>query len=95
MIVTAIFQLGLAFNHYLTLTDAVRVATRAAAISGGSSPAAVAAGQRAAGELPVQMTVTVVTPDVTVTGRVPYSINIFGLPVKSGFLTSSTTERIE
>jgi Flp pilus assembly protein TadG len=33
--------------------------------------------------------------DVTVTATYPYTINIFGIPVKSGWLTSETTERVE
>jgi Flp pilus assembly protein TadG len=33
--------------------------------------------------------------DVTVTATTPYTINIFGIPVKSGWLTSETTERVE
>jgi Flp pilus assembly protein TadG len=33
--------------------------------------------------------------DVTVTASYPYSIDIFGIPVKQGRLTSETTERVE
>jgi Flp pilus assembly protein TadG len=33
--------------------------------------------------------------DVTVTATYPYSINLFGVPVKTGRLTSETTERVE
>lgn len=33
--------------------------------------------------------------DVTVTATYPYSINLLGLVVKQGQLTSSTTERVE
>jgi hypothetical protein len=33
--------------------------------------------------------------DVTVTATYPYSINLLGFVVKSGRLTSQTTERVE
>ena len=33
--------------------------------------------------------------DVTVTATYPYSINLLGLVVKSGRMTSQTTERVE
>jgi hypothetical protein len=33
--------------------------------------------------------------DVTVTATYPYSIDLLGLVVKSGFLSSTTTERVE
>jgi Flp pilus assembly protein TadG len=33
--------------------------------------------------------------DVTVTAKYPYSINLLGIVVKSGHLTSQTTERVE
>jgi len=33
--------------------------------------------------------------DVTVTGKYPYSISLLGFVVKSGKLTSQTTERVE
>jgi hypothetical protein len=33
--------------------------------------------------------------DVTVSATYPYSISVFGIPVKSGSLTSATTVRVE
>jgi hypothetical protein len=33
--------------------------------------------------------------DVTVTATYPYTIRLFGIPVTSGTLSSSTTERVE
>lgn len=97
LLVTAIVQLGVAFNRYITLTDAVRVAARAAAVDGGSTAAAQSALQQAAPDLslaaPPQVRVS--GSDVTVTASAPYSIGIFGLPLTSGLLTSSTTERVE
>lgn len=96
MIVTAIVQLGITLNHYVTLTDAVRVAARAAAVDGGSGAAAQTALANAAGSLPVTLQpVNVSGSDVTVTATTPYSIAIFGLPLRTGVLSSTTTERVE
>jgi Flp pilus assembly protein TadG len=33
--------------------------------------------------------------NVTVSARYPYSIHLFGLPIKLGWMTSETTERVE
>ena len=33
--------------------------------------------------------------DITVKATYPYTIDIFGVPLKSGRLTSETTERVE
>jgi hypothetical protein len=33
--------------------------------------------------------------DVTVTATHPYTISIFGIPVRTGSLTSTTTQRVE
>lgn len=97
-------QLGLTFNNYLDLTDAVRSGARVAAVSrsvpdpNGASESAV---RRAANGLTqTKLVVTVNSTwqpgsDVTVTGSYPYTLTIFGIPVHSGSLTSSTTERVE
>lgn len=95
LLVTAIVELGIAFNRYVVLTDAVRVAARAAAVAGGSAGAAEAAAARAAGDVPVSVDVEVRDGDVTVTARAPYSIAIFGLPLRSGTLVSTTTQAVE
>lgn len=95
MLVTAIVQLGIGFNHWIALTDATRVAARAAAVAGGSRDAAEAAAARAADGLTLDLDVVRDGDDVTVTARTPYSIDVFGLPLRSGWLTSSTTERVE
>lgn len=49
---------------------------------------------------PTKLVVTVSSPftqgsDVTVKATYPYTIDIFGIPVKQGQLTSETTERVE
>jgi Flp pilus assembly protein TadG len=101
-----IAQFGIAFNNYVTLTDATRTGARKAAIArftGDQGAAAKAAVINAAAGLDTsQLNVTVDDPDwttpgttVTVTATYPYSIDILGWTVKSGNLTSTTQERLE
>ena len=99
-----IVQFGVTFNHYLTLTDSVRVGARRAAVSretGNPVAAAVSAVRASATDLEQSdLAVNVASSwapggDVTVTATYPYSINILGLVVHSGRLSSSTTERVE
>lgn len=105
-LVFAIVQFGIAFHDYLVLTDAVRAGARTAAVSRTTldpRSAGEAAVRRAAVNLDApQLTVSVAAEpgwtrgaDVTVSASYPYSIDVFGLDVKSGRLSSTTTERIE
>lgn len=108
-ILLAIAQFGIAFNNYITLTDATRAGARKAAVSrfvGDRGASAVTAVQSAAsnlkqsgpGSLSVDVTSTnwnVPGSDVTVTATYPYSINILGWTIAGGFLTSTTKERLE
>jgi len=107
LLLFAVIQCGIAFNHYLTVTDAARAAARKGAVSmyGGGSPssAATAAARASAQNLDqskFQVTVSA-TPswqkgaDVIVTTSYPYQISLLGLVVKSGRVTSTTRERIE
>jgi Flp pilus assembly protein TadG len=104
LVMLAIAQLGLTFNHYETLTDAVRAGARTAAVSRLSpTPTAdtVASVQSAATDLnTTSLGISVSSTwahgaDVTVTASYPYSINLLGLVIASGNLTSTTTERVE
>ena len=105
MLVFGIIQFGIVFNNYETVTDAARVGARKAAVSRlAPDPVAAAtqAAKDAAGDLdPAKLTVAVSAAPwdsgaaVSVTVKYPYSIKLFGLPLKSGDLTSTTTERIE
>ncbi len=99
-----IVQFGITFNHYLTLTDSVRAGARKAAVSREASDpvgAAVSQVRASAADLKQSdLTVNVTsswTPgsDVTVTAEYPYSINIMGVVVHTGQLSSTTTERVE
>lgn len=105
VLVLAIAQFGIAFNYYLTLTDAARAGARKAAVAritgdaGGASAQALV--MTDASSVPgVFATVTstnwnVPGSDVVVTATAPYSINILGWTVKSGNLSTTTTERLE
>lgn len=105
-----IVQFGLTFNNYLTLTDAVRAGARQAAVSRYVSDPVAATTNKvlaaADGLSRPPLTVTVTAPDgspatwapgtdVKVTATYPYSINVLGMVVASGSLSSSTTERVE
>jgi Flp pilus assembly protein TadG len=108
-ILLAIAQFGIAFNNYITLTDATRAGARKAAVSrfigdqGASAMAAVRSAasnlkQSGQGSLTVDATSTnwnVPGSDVTVTATYPYSINILGWTIAGGDLTSTTKERLE
>ncbi len=106
-ILLGIAQFGIAFNNYITLTDATRAGARKAAVSrflnddGASAKATTLAAASNLSQPPLVVTVaaspswTVPGSDVTVTATYPYSINILGWTVKSGNLTSTTTEKLE
>lgn len=102
----AIAQFGIAFNNYLTLTDATRAGARKAAVArftGDFGASATALVKSDASSLdPSQLTVSVTSSnwnvpgsDVTVTASYPYSIDILGWVVTSGTLTSTQKESLE
>jgi Flp pilus assembly protein TadG len=104
LILFAVIQFGIVFNNYVTLTDATRAGARKAAVSRQASDpvgAAVAAVRASAKDLKqTDLSVTVTstwkpTEDVSVTATYPYSISLLGMVVKSGRLSSKTTERVE
>lgn len=104
-ILFGIVQFGIVYRDYITLTDATRVGARKAAVSRYSStPAADAeAAVRGSATNLVQgnLLVSVSAPawehgqDVTVEATYPYEVDLLGLVVASGDLTSKTTERVE
>jgi len=105
VLVLAIAQFGVAFNNYVTLTDAARAAARKGAVSreAGQSTDCQNAGYAAGTNLKNPGTDFVVTctsswgigSDVTVTATYPYDISLLGWVVKSGSLTSTMKERVE
>ena len=106
LLLFGIIQFGVVFHDYLTVTDASRVGARKAAVSrhaGDTGDAAEAAALNAANGLngpglTANCTSTDWdTPgsDVSCTVTYPYSIDVLGLVVADGTLTSVTTERLE
>jgi Flp pilus assembly protein TadG len=105
LILFAVIQFGIVFNNYVTLTDATRAGARKAAVSRDDpnrDADVMAAVQNSASDLDGSK-LSVSPPsstwnsgdDVTVTASYPYSISLLGLVVKSGRLSSTTTERVE
>ena len=109
LLLLGIAQLGIAFNNYVTVTDATRAGARKAAVSrraSNPSSATISAVRASAVNLN-QSKLVVPTPtstwqpgdDVTVCAKYPYDINLLGLVVKSGTLGGSsgvcTTERVQ
>jgi Flp pilus assembly protein TadG len=105
LILFAVIQFGIVFNNYITLTDATRAGARKAAVSRqdpNRNSAVMSAVRSSASDL-TSSKLSVSPPsstwqsgdDVTVTASYPYSISLLGVVVKSGSLTSTTTERVE
>jgi Flp pilus assembly protein TadG len=104
LLLFAVIQFGIAFNHYVTLTDATRAGARRAAVGRQLSDpmgACQTAIRSSAGNLDGSQLTTSCSStwqpgaDVTVNATYPYQISLLGLVVKSGRLTSTTTERVE
>jgi Flp pilus assembly protein TadG len=106
VLVLAIAQFGVAFNNYVTLTDAARAAARKGAVSresGNPQGDCQAAGYAAGQNLNNAGTDFVVNcssswsagTDVTVTASYPYSISLLGWVVASGNLNTTMKERVE
>lgn len=100
----AILQLGVAFNNYITLTEAVRAGARKGAVArhlmDPEAAVKTKVQESASGLKPAALDVTVTSSwdpgeDITVTATYPYSINLLGMVVKSGELSSRVTERVE
>jgi len=104
LLLFGVIQFGIVFHQYVTITDAVRAGARQGAVGRHvSSPAATVEDRvrdSAADLDQSKLNVTVSSPwtqgsDVTVTATYPYNISLLGVVVKSGNLTSTTTERVE
>ena len=108
VLLLAVIQVGIAFNHYVTLTDAARAGARKAIVArlaGGSTADSEQAVRDAASDLDqTALKVSVTASDwtksgstVTVTAKYPYEINIplLGVNLMQGDLTSTMKERLE
>jgi Flp pilus assembly protein TadG len=100
----AVIQFGIAFNNYISVTDATRAGARKAAVSrrdpNPRQKCIDAVRSSANGLKQSDLTADCVSDwqpgsDVQVTATYPYSISLFGLFTRSGRLTSTTTERVE
>src|SRR5437764_6376628 len=103
MLLFAVIQFGIVFNNYVTLVDATRAGARKGAVGReqqspvGATTAEVRASARDLKQSDLSVTVTSTwqpSSDVTVTATYPYSINLLGMVVKRGRISSSTTERV-
>jgi Flp pilus assembly protein TadG len=104
LLLFGIIQLGIVFNDYLSVTDAVRAGSRKAAVGRFlQDPVSATIGQvqTAASDLDqARLNISVSSSwqhgsDGTVSASYPYEISLLGLVVKSGRITSTTTERVE
>ena len=102
----AIIQFGVVFNHYVTVTDAARAGARKAAVSrfiGDQGASAEETAVESAANLDEEQlevdcsSTDWDTPgsDVECTVSYPYSINVLGWVVSDGSLSSTTKERLE
>jgi len=99
-----IIQFGIAFNNYVTVTDAARAGARMAAVSRNSSdPVGACTNQVRSSASDLDQSKLIVScasawtigSDVTVDVQYPYSIDLFGVVVKSGNLHTVMKERVE
>jgi Flp pilus assembly protein TadG len=106
LIVLGIIQFGRLYNNNETITNATRAGARVAAVSRTASDpvgATIQAVKNSAPNLDLSQVTVTVTPappwqpgsSVTVTATYPYSIDLLGMVVKSGTLSSSTKDRVE
>jgi Flp pilus assembly protein TadG len=104
LLLFGVIQFGIVFNHYITLTDAVRAGARKGAVGRrlqNPEAAVIQAVRDASTDLKQSdLNVSVTSSwtqgsDVSVTASYPYSINLLGVVVKSGRMNSTTKERVE
>lgn len=104
LLLFGVIQFGIVFYHYVTITDAVRAGARQGAVGrhlSDPSASVVSRVRSSAADLDQsKLGVTVSSSfnqgeDVTVSATYPYDISLLGIVVKSGSLSSTTTERVE
>jgi len=91
VVLFGVIQMGILFHDYITLTDATRAGARVAAVSS-QDPLRVS---KVSKVNPSVVSTWAHGADVKVTATYPYSVSLLGFVVKSGSLSSSTTERVE
>jgi Flp pilus assembly protein TadG len=105
LLLFGVIQFGITFNNYVTLTDAVRAASRKAAVSRQSATRDSDI-QNALYDSAADLDKSKLPPPtvsstwqhgdpVTVCATYPYDINLIGMVVASGNLKSCTKERVE
>ena len=106
VLMLGIVQFGVAFNNYVTLTDAVRAGARKAAVSrqtsdpAGACRAAVIAARGSLDQTKLETNLSCTSSwaagsEVTVHADYPYDIKLLDWSVHSGFLSSTMKERVE
>jgi Flp pilus assembly protein TadG len=104
LLLFAVIQFGIVFNNYVTLVDATRAGARKGAVGrqqqnpAGAVASEVRASAKDLDQKKLNVTVNSnwqASSDVTVTSTYPYRISLLGMVVKSGYLTTTTTERVE
>jgi Flp pilus assembly protein TadG len=104
LLLFAVIQFGIVFNNYVTLTDATRAGARKGAVArrlSNPTGACLTAIRASAKDLqqsdlsPTCQSSWQPGSDVSVTATYPYRISLLGMVVKSGRLSSTTTERVE
>jgi len=104
LLLFGVIQMGIVFHDYITVTDATRVGARVGAVSR-QDPTRVSkintVVKGSAANLKESKLGIIVTStwapgaDLKVTATYPYEVSLLGMVVKSGTLTSTTTERVE
>jgi Flp pilus assembly protein TadG len=104
LLLFGVIQFGIAFNNYITLTDAVRAGARKGAVGRHlQNPEQAVIDQVEAASTDLELSDLDVEVDSTwrpgeevrVEASYPYSISLLGVVVKSGRMHSETTERVE
>jgi Flp pilus assembly protein TadG len=104
LLLFGVIQFGIVFHQYVTVTDAVRAGARQGAVGRHLSNPVDSVEDRvreSAADLDQsKLDISVSSTweqgeDVSVTATYPYNISLLGFVVKSGNLTSTTTERVE
>jgi Flp pilus assembly protein TadG len=104
LLLFGVIQFGIVFNNYIQLTDAVRAGARKGAVGRhlqdpqGAVIQTVRDASTSLKQSDLNVSVTSSWQqgeDVTVSASYPYSINLLGVVIKSGRMTSTTKERVE